>query len=68
MPERLERSDAHRVLAGVCGGIADHYVLSPGFVRGVFLLATLFTGGMFVFVYLLLAFLLPAPAKESSHA
>lgn len=65
MSERLERSSHDRVLAGVCGGIAEYYVLSPGFVRALFAVATIVTGGLFFFVYLLLAVVIP-PARTGN--
>ncbi|HEY3390105.1 MAG TPA: PspC domain-containing protein [Prolixibacteraceae bacterium] len=42
-PKRLTRSLKDRMLAGVCGGIADYMAVDPTVVRLVFALATFFT-------------------------
>ena len=42
-PKRLTRSIRDRMLAGVCGGIADYMVVDPTVVRLIFALATFFT-------------------------
>jgi phage shock protein PspC (stress-responsive transcriptional regulator) len=42
-PKRLTRSIKDRMLAGVCGGIADYMVIDPTIVRLIFALATFFT-------------------------
>jgi len=42
-PKRLTRSRSDRMLAGICGGIANYMVIDPTIVRLVFALATFFT-------------------------
>lgn len=42
-PKRLIRSRKDRMLAGICGGIADYMVVDPTVVRLIFALATFFT-------------------------
>jgi len=42
-PKRLIRSRKDRMLAGICGGIADYIVVDPTVVRLIFALATFFT-------------------------
>lgn len=61
---RLHRSQEDKILAGVCGGIADHLDVDPTLVRlGVFL-ATVFSGGFLIpLIYIALAVVLPV-----SHA
>ena len=39
--QRLYRSRTHRVIAGVCGGIADYFGISPNLVRALFVIAPL---------------------------
>lgn len=49
--KRLYRSESDRIIAGVCGGIAEVYDLDPSLVRLVTLLAVLFTGvGLIAYV------------------
>jgi phage shock protein PspC (stress-responsive transcriptional regulator) len=55
----LRRSD-DRVIAGVCGGIADYYGWPAGRVRLLYLLVSIFSAGFpGVVVYLVLWFLMP---------
>ena len=49
---KLTRSRNHRVIAGVCGGIAEHYGWSVGLVRFLFLLFGLFGAGEIAYIVL----------------
>lgn len=42
-PKRLTRSGRDKMLAGICGGIANYMVVDPTVVRLIFALATFFT-------------------------
>ena len=55
MEHRLYRSVRHRVIGGVCGGIADHFGWDPFLVRVVFILFA----HTFSVIYLILLFVLP---------
>ncbi len=59
MEKRLLRSSRDRMIAGVCGGLADYMNLDPTLVRIVFIVLTLVTGGFFGVVYLLLWVVMP---------
>jgi phage shock protein PspC (stress-responsive transcriptional regulator) len=65
---RLVRIKEGQQIAGVCNGIAAYTEIRVDWVRTVFVLATVFTGGLFLLVYIALAFLLPvvatAPARR----
>ncbi|MCK5059679.1 MAG: PspC domain-containing protein [Candidatus Pacebacteria bacterium] len=41
--KKLHRSDKHKIIAGVCGGIADTYDLDPTLVRLIAILFAIFT-------------------------
>ncbi len=56
---RVCRSQNDRVVAGVCGGLAEHLGWSPFRVRVVWVLATIFTAFAGVIVYFALWFLMP---------
>jgi phage shock protein PspC (stress-responsive transcriptional regulator) len=57
----LHRSSSNRILAGVCGGVAEHYRADARAVRLLALLLALFTGIFpMLFVYLIAAIMLPA--------
>lgn len=66
--ERLERSTTNRQWAGVCGGLADYFQIDPTLVRAFFVLATIFTGGVFLLVYLVLIFAMPLPSRGVTPA
>ena len=53
------RSSSNRVIAGVCGGLAEQVGWSPRRLRVVWVLATIFTAFAGLFVYLALWFLMP---------
>ncbi|MGI5161650.1 PspC domain-containing protein [Microbispora sp. CA-102843] len=61
----MYRSRQHKIIAGVCGGIADRYGMSPTVVRVLFLLSCLLPGPQFV-AYIIMWVLFPkAPASAS---
>jgi phage shock protein C len=56
------RSRKHRIIAGVCGGIAERFNMSPTVVRLLALLSCILPGPQFV-IYLILWIVIPkAPA------
>lgn len=55
---RLYRSKKDRMIAGVCGGLAEYFNVDPVLIRGVFVVAA-FMGGMGVILYILLALVTP---------
>lgn len=57
---RLQRSRNHRVLAGVCGGIADSLGWSPNLVRVLFVLSFIFPGPQAIF-YFIAWIVMPSP-------
>jgi phage shock protein C len=59
----VHRSRTHRVVAGVAGGLAEHWGLSPAFIRIGWIALTILTAGIVGVVYIILALVLPiAPA------
>lgn len=58
MQPRLSRSTSERMVAGVCGGLADYFNIDPVIVRLIFILVTL-TSGMGLPVYILLWVIMP---------
>ncbi len=56
--KRLYRSEKNRMIAGVCGGIAEYFDIDPTLVRlGFVALSFMFGGG--VLVYILAAIIIP---------
>lgn len=58
-PPHLRRDVRHKMIAGVCSGIARRYGLSTGGLRLAFVVSCVLPGPQFV-AYLLLWVLLPA--------
>jgi phage shock protein C len=64
---RFLRSRTNRVLAGVCGGIAEYYGSDVNAIRLVAVLIAVFTGIVpMLFVYLIAAILVPERAADGS--
>ena len=59
----MYRSRKHRILAGVCGGIADKTGMPPTLVRTIWLILSLFPGPMWV-VYAVMWILVPEEPKK----
>ncbi len=60
----MYRSRKHRIIAGVCGGIAEKYNISPTTVRLLALLSCLLPGPQFV-IYILMWILIPNAPEQS---
>ena len=57
---RLTRSRTDRMIAGVCGGLADYFDLDPTLVRvGYVLLSMISAGFPGILVYFILAWVMP---------
>jgi len=61
---RLERSNTNRVIAGVCGGIAEYLAVDPTLVRVAFVVMT-FVGGVGILAYIVLLILMPQPGQPA---
>jgi phage shock protein C len=58
MSGQLARSKSDRMIAGVCGGLANYFNIDPVIVRLVFVVAVLF-GGISPLVYVILWIVMP---------
>lgn len=64
MEKRLYRSKKDRLIAGVCGGLAEYFNIDPVVVRLVFI-AAIFVGGAGLVAYIVLAIVVPS--ADSVH-
>ncbi len=70
--KRLYRSRQHRIIAGVCGGVADYFNLDPVIVRILWIIFTL-AGGGGLLTYIAALFIIEnnpheePPEKETPH-
>lgn len=58
MSKTLRRS-SDKIIAGVCGGVADYFGLDKVLIRAIYLLLVLF-GGVGVLVYIILWIVMPS--------
>jgi len=64
--KRITRSRKERMIAGVCGGLAEYLDVDPTVMRLLFVLAS-FVNGLGVVAYLVLWFVAPeAPLAETA--
>lgn len=59
MTDRLYRSRDDRMLAGVAGGLADLWDADPSLIRIIWALLVVFTGGIALIVYVVMAIVVP---------
>lgn len=60
------RSADDRMIAGVCGGLAEEFGVPPALVRLGFVLATVFTGGTGLVIYVVLWLIMPSEGVRRS--
>jgi phage shock protein C len=61
-PRKLYRSRSQRMIAGVCGGLADYFNLDATLVRVLFLLLAVF-GGTGLVIYIVMWVIVPDISK-----
>jgi phage shock protein C len=61
-PRKLYRSRNQRMIAGVCGGLADYFNIDATLVRVLFLLLAVF-GGTGLVIYLVMWIIVPDVSK-----
>ncbi|MDH2429929.1 PspC domain-containing protein [Sphaerisporangium sp. TRM90804] len=57
----MHRSRQHKVIAGVCGGLAEKWGMRPSMVRLLFLLSCILPGPQFVVYLVMWVFVPKAP-------
>ena len=63
MATRLERSEKEKMIAGVCGGIAEYLQVEVTWIRLVFAILAVF-GGIGLIAYIVLAIIMPLPGQR----
>ncbi|WP_233508292.1 PspC domain-containing protein [Spongiactinospora gelatinilytica] len=66
--DKVYRSRRHKVIAGVCGGIAERMGWSPNLVRLLFVLSCILPGPQFIIYLLMWIFIRKAPVTGSPTA
>lgn len=65
MKEELFRSRTHRVIAGVCGGIGEHFNIDPTIIRVLLVILSIFHFSLGALLYILGLILLKENPYES---
>jgi phage shock protein C len=61
-PRKLYRSQNQRMVAGVCGGLADYFNIDVTVIRVLFLILSVF-GGTGLLIYLVMWIIVPDVSK-----
>jgi len=62
------RPRGDRMLAGVCAGLAAEFGVSVKLLRLAFVLGFIFSGGLFLLIYVILWIAMPADRGVSEHS
>ncbi len=62
-PKRLFKSRANKIIAGVCGGLAEYFDVDPVIMRVLFVLLAFFGGSGFI-LYIACAIIMPKPVID----
>ncbi|MES2277055.1 MAG: PspC domain-containing protein [Bacteroidota bacterium] len=66
MDKKLYRDDMHKVIGGVCAGLADYFGIDIAIIRLVFLLTLILKGGGLL-IYIILWIVLPKKPFQINH-
>ena len=68
-PKRLTRSNREKMIAGVCGGVAEYLDMDPSVVRVLYVLVSILSAAFpGIIAYIILMFLMPPPPVEQVTA
>jgi len=65
MARKFYRSRTDRKIWGVCGGLAKYFDMDPTIVRVIFV-ASLLCGSLGLWVYIIMAIIVPQESKEDT--
>jgi phage shock protein C len=66
-PRRLTRSNRNKMIAGVCGGLAEYLDMDPTVMRVLYVLVSILSAAFpGVIAYLILMFLMPPPEQVTA--
>lgn len=65
-PRRLTRSSRHKMIAGVCGGLAEYFGLDPTIVRVAYVIVSILSAAFpGILAYIILMFVMPPPFEQA---
>lgn len=59
MPAKLRKSRTDKMIAGVCGGIANYFGMDSTLVRIIFVILAFISAGSMVLLYFIFALIMP---------
>ena len=66
-PRRLTRSSRHKMIAGVCGGLAEYFQLDPTAVRVAYVILSIISAAFpGILAYIILMFVMPLPESQQA--
>jgi len=66
-PRRLTRSNRNKMIAGVCGGLAEYLNMDPTVVRVLYVLISVVSAAFpGIIAYIILMFLMPPPEEVTA--
>ncbi|HEX9148247.1 MAG TPA: PspC domain-containing protein [Thermoanaerobaculia bacterium] len=66
-PRRLTRSNRSKMIAGVCGGLAEYLNMDPTVMRVLYVLVSVMSAAFpGVIAYIVLMFLMPPPEEVTA--
>ena len=65
-PNQIYRSRTDKMLAGVCGGLADYFHLDPTIVRLLYVVLSLASVGIGVVIYIIMMLVFPEKPFDGS--
>ena len=66
-PRRLTRSNRNKMIAGVCGGLAEYLNMDPTIVRVLYILVSIMSAAFpGVIAYIVLMFVMPPPDEVTA--
>ena len=63
--KKLYRTEDNKILAGVCGGVAEYFNLDPTLIRVLWVAVSLFAGAG-VILYIIMAIIVPVKSQVVS--
>lgn len=57
--KRIYRSKKEKIIAGVCGGMAEYFNMDPTIMRLIWVIGTLITGGAGIIAYIIAWIIMP---------
>ena len=64
---KLMRSRKHKMIAGVCGGLAEYFELDPTVVRVAYVLISILSAAFpGILAYIILMFVMPPPPEPAA--